>query len=193
MKRPSLFILIYSLIGIFFGICLTNSNILYYCFAAIILLTILIIIFYKKFCYILLIAVTLIFFHISSNAVSCTNLQIDKAADTNTPFIIQAIVNDKLKEYEEISLYKVTTQKISYMDSTFTDKINMYIYIDKNLTIGDIISFNTTIKHGNKKRNESDYNEILNYKIKNIEYKAYPTSMDIIGHDQDYIFLFLQE
>ena len=186
MKRPSLFILIYALIGIFLGICLKDSDYLYYCFAVITIFTVLIIIFYKKFLYILLLAVALMFFYISSNSGNYTNLQIDKAADTNTPVIVQAVVNDKLKEYEEVSLYKVTTKNILYTDNTFSDNINMYIYIDKNLTIGDIINFNTTIKHGNKKRNDSDYNEILNYKIKNIEYKAYPSSVDIIGHENKF-------
>lgn len=186
MKRPSLFILIYALIGIFLGICITNTNAIYYCFAVIIIFTVLIIIFYKKFLYILLIAVALMFFYISSNSGNYTNLQMDKAADTNTPVIVQAVVNDKLKEYEEVSLYKVTTKKISYIDNTFTDEINMYVYIDKNLTIGDIVTFNTEIKHGNKKRNESDYNEILNYKIKNVEYKAYPASIDIIDHENNF-------
>ena len=92
MKRPALFILLYTLIGILFALNFNNINIGYYFLCTVITLTIVIIIYYKNFGYIMLMTISVITFIASLNAGVHKNTNLDNIADKDYPVTLNGIV-----------------------------------------------------------------------------------------------------
>lgn len=188
MKRPALLILIYAIIGTLFGIHLKNSHILlYYFFAIVILSSSFLVLYYKHFSFSLLILVAIIYFSISNILSKSTISNIDNLADSGESVKVEATVIDILNKYDNSTLYKIKANRIITKDITYTNKINMYMYIDKKLTIGNVVSFCGILRLPSPKRNESDFNQELNYKIKNIKYNVYLSEINIIGQKNSII------
>ncbi|MDO4301165.1 MAG: DNA internalization-related competence protein ComEC/Rec2 [Clostridia bacterium] len=184
MKRPALFILIFTIIGILFGINFI-SDITFYIFLFIVIFLCIVIIFkYKNLCYCLILIPALFAFYNGVNCGLYTNSQIDLIADTGCPIKITAIVNDNLKTYDDKTImYSVSAKTFEFNNTVYNEDINLYLYTDKQLSIGDKVDMKAYIKHGSIKRNDSDFNEIRYLKVKNIEYKAYPYYVNVIGHN----------
>lgn len=182
MKRPALYILIFTLAGIFAGLYFTTVYMPFIFAAAVIIAVTAIILYYKNFIFCLLIPMSLIAFYFAVNAGLYTNSQLESVADTSYPVEINATVKDIVKLYDDTTKYSITIDSFTYNYVQYSSNVNMYIYTDTDLNIGDVINFKSTILHGNIKRNDSDFDEIRYFKIKNIEYKAYADNVKIVGH-----------
>ncbi len=182
MQRPAVFILIYTLLGILAAMYITSYNSQYIFIFSVMILTLIIIAAYRNLAYILLAAAAFAAFYIAANSGLYTNNTVDSIADTSYPVSINAVVNDRIKSYEDSVKYSITTNKMTYGSTIVNDNINMYMYTKSKLNIGDIISFEAKISHGSIKRNESDFDEIRYFKIKGIEYKISLEQVTVIGH-----------
>ena len=187
MKRPALFILLYTLIGILFALNFNNINIGYYFLCTVITLTIVIIIYYKNFGYIMLMTISVITFIVSINAGVHKNTNLDNIADKDYPVTLNGIVEDNVAKYDDVNLYKVSSTNISFKKYSTNDKINIYVYTNKSLKIGDIIKTKSTLLFPSKKRNYSDFNAPIQYAINDIDYKMYPDNIYIEGHKDTFM------
>lgn len=181
MKRPAIYILIYILIGIFFGI---NFNLMqsFYAFLFIsVTITAIIMISFKKYLFILLLPIAFLGLYIGISSSSSTNIYIDNFADTSENIAVQAVVNDVIKEYDEYTKYSITSQKLITSEYKANDRINMYLYTSERLMLGDVVKFESKLRHGNIKRNESDFNEELYFKTKKIKYKVFSDEVLVCG------------
>lgn len=187
MKRPALFILMYTVIAILFGLYYIIPQVLYYFLATIFFISIIIIIYFKNFYYILLIAAGMISFMFTVTADYHKDRELTKMADRDFPVAIEAVVSDCINQYDNTTLYKITTESIKFKEHSSTEKINMYMYTNKNLKIGDVIKTKSVLFYGSKKRNESEYSQAVNFFVKKIEYKLYPEKLSIIGHKDTFM------
>ncbi len=188
MKRPTLFFMIYAIIGTLFGIYFNNNNIVLHLFIVIVILSnLIIVVYYKDNFFSCFMIVAVIYFFIANGSSIHKTLQIDNLAISGEPVNVEATIIDKLKKYDNSTLYIIKANKIKTENDTYSDNVNMYMYIDKNLTIGDIVSFDSVLRLPSPKRNDSDFNQELNYKIKNISCKVYVADINIIGHKNSLI------
>lgn len=182
MLRPALYILLYTITGILFGIYSYDYSISCVFIAVIIVLTFIIVTVHKNLLCCLLMPVALLALSAGASSGLHTNSQIESMADTDYPIFVEADVCDIVNIYDDITKYKIKAKHMSYNNTDIYDSINMYMYVNKKLNIGDTVEFKSTISHGNIKRNEADFDEILYFKIKGIEYKTFPDDVNVTGH-----------
>lgn len=190
MRRPALFIMIYAIIGSLFGIYFNNNIIILHLFIIIVVVSNLFIVFhYKDYFFSFFMLVAIIYFFIANNSSMSEISKTDDLAVSGKPVTVEATIIDKLKKYDNSTLYVIKTNNITDENGMYIykDKVNMYMYIDKNLTIGDVVKFNNVLRLPTPKRNDSDFNQELNYKVKNIKYKVYVSEINIIGHKNSFI------
>ncbi len=185
MKRPALLFMIYAIIGILFGIYFNNSIVLHLFIVIVILSNLIIVVYYKNNFFSCFMIVSVIYFFIANNAATPKNLQINNLAKSGESVNVEATITDKLKKYDNSTLYIIKVNKITTENDTYNDKVYMYMYVDKILTIGDVINFDSVLRLPSPKRNDSDFNQEFNYKIKNISCKVYVSDINIIGHKND--------
>lgn len=182
MLRPALYILLYTITGILFGIYSYDYSISCIFIAVIIVLTFIIVTVHKNLLCCLLMPVALLALSAGASSGLHTNSHIESMADTDYPLFVEADVCDIVNIYDDITKYKIKTKHMSYNNTDIYDSINMYMYVNKKLNIGDTVEFKSTISHGNIKRNEADFDEIRYFKIKGIEYKTFPDDVNVTGH-----------
>lgn len=182
MLRPALYILLYTITGILFGIYSYDYSISYIFIAVIIALTFIIVTVHKNLLCCLLMPVALFALSVGASSGLHTSSQIEAMADIDYPLFVESDVCDIVNVYDDTVKYKIKTKHISYNNTDIYDRINMYMYVNKELNIGDVVEFKSTISHGNIKRNEADFDEIRYFKIKDIEYKTFPDDVNITGH-----------
>lgn len=182
MLRPALYILLYTITGILFGIYSYDYSISCIFIAVIIVLTFIIVTVHKNPLCCLLMPVALLALSAGASSGLHTNSQIESMADTDYPLFVEADVCDIVNIYDDITKYKIKAKHMIYNNTDIYDSINMYMYVNKNLNIGDTVEFKSTISHGNIKRNEADFDEIRYFKIKGIEYKTFPDDVNVTGH-----------
>lgn len=183
MLRPALYILLYTIIGILFGIYSYDPCHLYIFIAVITVLTFVIVTIHKNLLCCILIPAALLALSLGSTSGLYTNNQIETIADTDYPLSVKADVSDIVNIYDDTIKYKIKAKYMSFNNTDIYDNINMYMYVNKELNIGDTVEFISTISHGNIKRNETDFNEIRYFKIKGIEYKTFPDDVVVTGHN----------
>ncbi|MDO5388762.1 MAG: ComEC/Rec2 family competence protein, partial [Clostridia bacterium] len=182
MLRPAIYILIYTILGILSGIYITNALFIYVCVFLTFVITVSICICRKNLLYFMFFVPFLTAFAVGSVSGLYTDKNIDMLADTEYPVKINAIVNEKANTYDDTFKYNITASQLSYGESTIKQNINMFMYTDKELQIGDTVKFTSLLKHGNVKRNNADFNEIIYFKTKKIQYKTFPDSIVVTGH-----------
>lgn len=182
MLRPALYILLYTITGILFGIYSYDYSISCIFIAVIIVLTFIIVTVHKNLLCCLLMPVALLALSAGASSGLHTNSHIESMADTDYPLFVEADVCDIVNIYDDITKYKIKAKHMSYNNTDIYDSINMYMYVNKKLNIGDTVEFKSTISHGNIKRNEADFDEIRYFKIKGIEYKTFPDDVTVTGH-----------
>ncbi len=182
MKRPALYILLYAIIGVLFGVNVTSGITVLVFIFALLILTAFVIYVYKNFACCFLIAPAVVLFCISLSASIVPNNDLDSVADTDYPIAFNAVVNSKYRQYDDVSVYNVKTTDFSYANKSFDDSVNIYVYTDKTLVPGDIVNVVTRLSLPDIRRNSSDYNKALNFKIKKVDYYAYPYSINVTGH-----------
>lgn len=184
MKRPTLVILIYILLGIISAFYLNlNHTLIIFCG------TFLFAIFYfikrKSIIFIIFSLFFILSYHLTTKSILNNNTQI--ISDSNS-FYIEAEVVEKHKTYEDSYKYIISSNLIKNNKNTYTNKINMYLYTPVILENGEIISFNSTLNSPKKKSNFSDFNEKLYMNINNIKYKTSSETINIIGKNNGFLF-----
>ncbi len=182
MKRPALYILLFAVIGVLFGVNSASGFTALIFIVVILALSAFMIFLYKSFSCCFLIVPAVILFCISVSASIVPNSDLDCIADTDYPITFNAVVSSKYKQYDDVSVYKVKTTSFSHSNKSFEENINIYVYTDKELVPGDIVNVITRLSLPDIRRNSADYNKALNYKIKKVDYYSYPYSVNVTGH-----------
>lgn len=188
MKRPALFILLYTLIGILFALNFVDTKSGLYFLFTIIIITLIITIYYKNSGYLMLISISIIAFIFSLNTGLHKNTNLNNIADKDYPVTLEGTVNSIVAKYDDVYLYKVSSTNINFKKYSTNERINIYVYTDKKLEIGDIIKTKSPLLFPSKKRNYSDFNAPIQYAIQNIEYKMYPDKVYVKGHKDTFMY-----
>lgn len=186
MLRPAFAILIYTITGIFIHFLSPDYNTIFLLIFIVMSLTFIIVTKYRNIIYVMLIPVALLSFYTSVNSDLCTNTQADNIAGTNIMANIKAEITDMASVSDKNIKYRIKTTHINYSNINIYDNINMFMYLDKDiniLNIGDTIEFTAPYFHGDIKMNEADFDEIRYFHIQNIEYKTFPYSVTVTGHN----------
>lgn len=180
MKRPLLFVLIFFILGI---LCYFMFNI-YIKLIFFLLLLFLSLYFSKiykiKFPKYLILFTLLAYFLSYFNSLSYPLKEKEEINITGNVKTIEKTSNDKYK-------IKVSTKSINNENK----KLNILVYTDYlyNVKIGSKIYASGTIYYPNKKSNPNSYNEQLNFKIDNIDYKLYADNINVLGQNKFKLYL----
>lgn len=179
MTRPFIYILLYILLGIVSGQQFCEHKFVALFVIVIIASAIAVSVIKRINVTVLLTVAALIGFAAGHYSLQPRDERLYDIAKYNTNVDITAEVYDFNKEYDNFFRYVIILKQTDSLEPKNSKAI---IYTDSDLKAGDIIRFNAMLLPIAKKVNKTDFDSYSYFRSMNIEYKAYPSAVNTIGH-----------
>lgn len=186
MKRPLLFILLFLVLGILTAYFIENNIVILVIFSFIFLLSIYFLKIYRinlcKYLIIFSFIGFLLMLYAKNEPIKQMDIIINNKEEIS---IIGSIKNLQIIDKDRCK-FILKVDNITLNNKTLNKRLSLMVYTEYKNGLQDGIKVNVkgNISNANKKSNPNAYDERLNYKIKNIDYKMYAKNIEMIGYNK---------